>query len=88
METHVVPFDGWPYADGSQRARCGQVVSGLEIVVVDPSCPICRQLDDENEGKSADEMFGTDAEIRQYGPTVTTRFGDPLAGYTPKEPKR
>lgn len=87
-ETHLVPFDGWPYPDGSLRAICGQVVRGNEITNVMPSCPICRERDDLYHGRSADDVFGTVAEIRQHGPTVRSRYGDPTADYTPKEQKR
>lgn len=82
MITHTVNFN----ERRSGRyvvADCGDIVDRSEVVEdgATPTCTACVRYNEQ----TAEDMFGTDARIRSFGPTVESRIGNPTAGYRPKE---
>ncbi len=73
MVTHAVPFDA--YRQGFHiLAECGRMVWIRDVAEegAEPSCSECRAA----LAQTAEDVFGTVEEIRQYGPTVTPKDWD------------
>lgn len=56
---------------------CGRTVRSTDIAISGPTCPAC--LEWLNDDRTAEDVFGSEAEIRQYGPVVKARWPNDAA---------